>query len=358
MPLTVLSVAFPFAPVSPEAVGGAEKILSDLDQALVASGNNSLVVACDGSRPSGTLFSVPSPRCEVLEEADKRWCRYQVQAAIERAMASRRVDLIHMHGLDFCEYDLPATIPMVVTLHLPVSWYRPGIWSKYASRAQFCCVSESQRRSCPPELNSCCVIENGVTLPPARRPKPKEDFALVIGRICPEKNAHAALEAGTRAGTQVVLAGQAFPYREHRRYLQEIIEPVLHDKRADVRHTYVGPLSSPQKQDLLAQAKCLLHPTLAPETSSLVAMEALAAGTPVIAYRSGALPEIVEPGLTGFLVDDVDEMAEAIRHVRKLSPQACRDAAERRFSKERMVQRYFELYNSLLQRKVHESRYA
>jgi glycosyltransferase involved in cell wall biosynthesis len=166
-----------------------------------------------------------------------------------------------------------------------------------------------------------------------------------MGRICPEKNAHAALEAGTLAGTRVLLAGQVFPYGEHRQYFNEKIEPLLQGG-----HTFLGPVSAEAKHDLLARAKCLLHPTLAPETSSLAAMEAMAAGTPVIAYRSGALPEIVEDGVTGFLVGSVEEMAGAIRSVGAISPAACRSAAERRFSKERMAHQYFELYNSLVQR--------
>ncbi len=101
-----------------------------------------------------------------------------------------------------------------------------------------------------------------------------------------------------------------------------------------------------------------MHPTLAPETSSLVAMEALAAGTPVIAYRSGALPEIVEDGVTGFLVDDVTQMAEAMRAVHTLSPEACRRAAEVRFSEERMVAGYFQLYDKLLAGSAAQKLYA
>ena len=99
---------------------------------------------------------------------------------------------------------------------------------------------------------------------------------------------------------------------------------------------------------MLARAKCLLHPTLAPESSSLVAMEALAAGTPVIAYRSGALPEIVADGVTGFLVNDVDSMVEAIGKVHTISRAACHDAAKRRFSKQRMIEQYFKLYNEII----------
>jgi glycosyltransferase involved in cell wall biosynthesis len=166
-----------------------------------------------------------------------------------------------------------------------------------------------------------------------------------MGRICPEKNQHAALEAGTRAGLPVYLAGQVFPYREHREYFESCIHPLLLEPTAE--HRFLGPLTAQCKQELLARARCLLHPTLAPETSSLVAMEALASGTPVIAYRSGALPQIVDHGRTGFVVESVDAMAAAIAEVVHISPTECRAAAEQRFSRERMVAGYFDLYRKL-----------
>ncbi len=347
MPMTVLSIAFPFSPVSPEAVGGAEQILSALDEALCAAGHTSLVVACEGSRVAGELFSFPLPEGEVFDEPAKASCRRRVQAMIDRVLLSRQVDLIHMHGLDFGSYAIPAAIPVLVTLHMPTDWYQPECWSRFGAHAQFCCVSQTQRRSCGPGMRRVCVIENGVALPPLPAQIPKGDFALVMGRICPEKNAAAALEAGTLARTRVLIAGQAFAYSEHLQYLRNNIEPLLHSARGDLNHAFLGPLACAQRQELLAQAKCLLHPTLAPETSSLVAMEAMAAGTPVIAYRSGALPEIVEDGVTGFLVDTVEEMAAAIAQMHTLSPAACRLAAERRFSRERMVARYFELYEAM-----------
>ena len=348
MPLTVLSIAFPFAPVGADAVGGAEQILGELDQALVAAGARSLVVACEASRPAGELFPVPLPRSAVLGEGDKAWCRAQLQTAMERALAAHGVDLIHMHGLDFYDYRLPPAIPVLVTLHMPLAWYPPGIWSRYSGKVQFCCVSPSQRRSGPPGFPACAVVENGVPLQPHVPSVRRAEFAVVMGRICPEKNAHDALEAGTEAGLRVLLAGHAFPYREHQQYLQEEILPRLHPAKDGVVHTWLGPLPRAQRQKLLAQARCLLHPTLAPETSSLVAMEALAAGTPVIAYPSGALPEIIEEGVTGYLVSNREEMAAAIRKVHTISSAACRRAAEQRFDRRRMIDGYFALYQQML----------
>jgi glycosyltransferase involved in cell wall biosynthesis len=343
--LTVLSVAFPFAPVGPCGVGGAERILAELDAALVAAGHRSLVVACAGSLVAGELFAAPMPERALVSESDRNWHRWRFQAAIDRALSKHKVDLIHMHGMDFDQHVLPPGIPMLVTLHVPCEWHRPEVLEAYAGRVQFQAVSAFQRRSTPKLLGDIPVIENGVGLPAIRLDRERDDFALALGRICPEKNLHEALAAGTKAGTRVLIGGHVFPYREHSDYFEDKVQPLLNGE--PVAHRFLGALETERRQRLLARAKCLLHPTLAPETSSLVAMEALAVGTPVIAYRSGALPEIVEDGVTGFLVDNVDEMADAIGRVHEIRPENCRAAAEKRFSRDRMTREYLDLYAAM-----------
>jgi glycosyltransferase involved in cell wall biosynthesis len=284
------------------------------------------------------------------------WWRKQRQASLERILSRRQVDLIHMHGLDFYEYKLPGNVPVLVTLHLPVSWYPKEIWGRYAGMVRFQCVSETQRLSCPAELRDAPVILNGVA-PPASLEK-KSDYAMTLGRICPEKNQHEALEAGYLAGVRVLVGGQVFPYQDHRTYFYKEVMPLLRQHGPMVQHEFLGPLAPLRKQELLARARCLLHPTLAPETSSLVAMEALAAGTPVIAYPSGALTEIVDEGVTGFLVRNVEEMAAAIARVREIRPENCRAAARERFSREQMIQGYFQLYAEMTRGRVPERQYA
>jgi len=165
---------------------------------------------------------------------------------------------------------------------------------------------------------------------------------LSLGRICPEKNVHVALEAGRRAGCPVLLGGQVFPYEAHQRYFRERVLPQLDGERR-----FIGPLPFRRKRLLLGAARCLLLPTLAPETSSLVAMEALACGTPVVAFPSGALPELVEDGVTGFLVGSAAEMAEAIEACDRIDPERCRAVARERFSLERMIAGYFDAYRQL-----------
>jgi glycosyltransferase involved in cell wall biosynthesis len=332
--------------VGPYGVGGAEQILSELDAALVAEGQRSLVAACAGSLVAGELFPAPMPERALINESDRRWYRWRFQEAIDRAFSKYKVDLIHMHGMDFDEHVLPPGIPTLVTLHAPFARYRPEAWARHSGITHFQCVSETQRLSRPSALSEVSVIGNGVPLPDNDIHRKREEFAVTIGRICPEKNVHEALEAGTLAATRVLVGGHLFRFQEHGEYFHNRIEPLLGQE--GMKHSYLGPLEAGRRQRLLARARCLLQPSLAPEVSSLVAMEALAAGTPVIAYRSGAFTEIVEDGVTGFLVDNIAEMAEAIRNVDRISHEACRASAEQRFSRDRMVRHYFDLYGALL----------
>src|SRR5579875_1459661 len=124
----------------------------------------------------------------------------------------------------------------------------------------------------------------------------------------------------------MVVAGPVHPFQDHEMYFRNKVQPLFDSERR-----YAGAVGLPEKIDLLAEAICVLIPSLVEETSSLVAMEAAASGTPVISCHSGALPEIVEHGLTGFVVDSQDRMADAVQHVGEISPEICRERAKVRF---------------------------
>jgi glycosyltransferase involved in cell wall biosynthesis len=258
-------------------------------------------------------------------------------------MASHPVDLVHMHGIDFKEYLPPAgAAPVLVTLHLPPSWYRPEMFNAARHDVHLHCVSRSQHRACPASARLLPEIENGVPVRALDCRCRKSRVAVSLGRICPEKNVHVALEAGHRAGVAVFLAGQVFPYEAHERYFREQVAP-----RLDRKRRFIGAVQFRRKRRLLSAARCLLLPSLAPETSSLVAMEALACGTPVVAFPSGAVPEIVEHGVTGFIVRNAAEMAEAIEACDEIDPDRCRAVARERFALEVMVSKYFDVYKQL-----------
>ncbi|MBW3623947.1 MAG: glycosyltransferase family 4 protein [Armatimonadetes bacterium] len=341
MSLTVLSVAYPFAPVGTGAVGGAEQILTHLDHALVREGHRSLVVACEGSESAGTLIPTPAPPGVITDEV-KAEIQHQHRRNVERALERWPVDVIHMHGIDFHEYLPPPGVPALVTLHLPPDWYPDEVYRLDRPDTYLHCVSASQRRRCPPGVDLLPEIENGVPLDDLYARHAKRNFAFTMGRICPEKNFHTALDAGKRVGVPVLLAGEVFPYEWHMQYFREEIEP-----RLDHQRRFIGPVGLARKRRLLTAARCLLQPSLAPETSSLVAIESLACGTPVIAFPSGALPDIIEHGKTGFIVQSMEEMADAIQAAGEIDPETCREVARERFSLERMVERYFDAYRQI-----------
>jgi glycosyltransferase involved in cell wall biosynthesis len=342
-PLTILNVAYPLAPVGPDAVGGAEQILTAIDRALVDAGHRSLVIACAGSTTAGTLLAVPREG-GVLDDAARQRAFAAHRVAISAALEQFPIDLVHLHGIDFASY-LPEHAPTLVTLHLPLDWYDAALFREPRPRLWFHGVSEAQHRTAPHGATLMPPIPNGVDTARLEAHHAKRCFALNLGRICAEKGVHLALDAAKRAGRPLLIGGEVFRYDAHRRYFDEEVAP-----RLDHLRRYLGPLGFRRKRRLLAGARCLLVPSLAAETSSLVTMEALACGTPVIAFPRGAIPEIVEHGRTGFLVRDVAEMAEAIEAAGTIDPEACRAAARARHGIEVMNRRYLDLYHSLARR--------
>ena len=346
MTQTILSVAYPLTEVGPDAVGGSEQILTLLDRTITKAGHRSLVIAAEGSKVHGTL--IPAPRNKgILDNAVRDWGRRVHRQLIKETLAKYQVDLVHMHSLDFHCYLPPERVPVLATLHLPPTWYPDSIFKLNRKGFHMNCVSRSQNQTCPWSRNLLPPVSNGVDLERLGGNLRKRNFALAMGRICPEKGYHFALDAAREAGIDMLLAGEVFPYAEHLDYFNREITP-----RLDRERRYVGPLGFVKKRRLLSQAKCLIIPSTVAETSSLVAMEALACGTPVVAFRSGALPEIIEHGKTGLVVSDVGELANALRNVESIDPQTCREAARARFSCQRMGARYLELYSQLTHKEV------
>jgi glycosyltransferase involved in cell wall biosynthesis len=264
---------------------------------------------------------------------------------IDKALRERPVDVVHCRGLDFAEYLPPPGVPVLVTLHLPVDHYAGETLSACRPGRYFNCVSGSQRRCFPDSDAMLPEIPNGVPVAELQARHGARKFAIVLGWICPEKGFHHAIDAAALARTPLVIAGQVFPYEDHERYFAMEIEP-----RLGAMARYVGNLNFARKRRFLTAARCLLMPSLIAETSSLVAMEAIACGTPVVAYPAGALPEIIDPGVTGFIVNNPQEMAEAIRAVDGIDPDRCRAVARRRFCQDRMVGAYFGYYRKLAAR--------
>src|SRR5581483_10689479 len=179
--------------------------------ALVRRGDNSIVIAAGGSEVRGTL--IPSPKAAGrLDEKTRAWGRQVHRELITRALEKFPVDLVHMHSLDFHHYIPEASVPVLATLHLPPDWYPKSIFKSRRPNFYLNCVSSTQQRSCPSCSYLLPHIHNGVDVTLLNRKAKKKKYVLTMGRICPEKGFHFALEAARLAHYRLVLAGQIFPY--------------------------------------------------------------------------------------------------------------------------------------------------
>lgn len=339
MRLTVLNVAEVRAPVGLESADAREQLVAQLDAAVSSAQHRSLVLACEGSRVTGRLLSVPRP--EGTETAEVQTDRQaKVREVFDKTLRDGAVDVIHLHVQDIPAYLPPPGIPVLSTLHLPASCYAPCVFQLRRPRTYLVCVSRAQRLACPPAMLLLPEIPNGVELGQFSGGGKRHRFVVAVGSLYPEHGFHLALAACLRAEVPLLLAGD-LPETEERYFRQQILP------RLDATRRYVGPVDAAKRRRLLAAARCVLIPSLTNQTSSLLALEALASGTPVIGFPSGILPEVVEHGQTGFLVTNEEEMAAAIAQADTLDALVCRRAAENRFDVRRTCRQYLQWYKML-----------
>jgi glycosyltransferase involved in cell wall biosynthesis len=339
--LTILNVAYPLLPVSCNSCGGAEQILWQLEAAITQAGHRSLVIAAEGSRVTGTLFAVPAQSGYLSEETIAA-AQAHHRTAIQAVLCTYPVDVVHMHGVDFDRYLPQAGAPVLVTLHCPPQWYAHAALKPRRARTYFNAVSARQHHLLAGVSGLLSPIENGVSVGIPAAPCTDRRYALVLGRIAPEKGIHIAIDAARAAHVPLVIAGEVHAYREHQRYYDTEIAPRLDDERR-----WIGSVGFHEKVELLAGARCLLVCSTVEETSSLAAREALAAGTPVVAFARGALPDTVDDGVTGWLVHNADQLPDAIRRASGIDPEVCRRTARSRFDARTMTAAYLQLYSSL-----------
>lgn len=346
--LRILYVAYPLLPVSDESCGGAEQMLCTLERETACRGQRTSVAACDGSRVSGELLAT-GRAASGTDQFEKREAEHTVRILEYVTDCERRgepFDLVHDKSGHFWQHAQEINLPILATLHLPRSFYPDALFAASATNLFFNCVSESQAQTFAGLNNLLGVARNGIAVERFPFTSEKAGYLLWLGRICEEKGTHIAIEVASRAGLPLIIAGQVYPFSYHEQYYKRAVRP--HLDGALVRFIETPTFES--KLELLSRARALLVPSLVAETSSLVAMEAMACGTPVIGFRRGGIPEVVEDGVTGFTVDTADEMAAAVMQVRSIDLRTCRRHVEANFSAARMADEYERLYEEVLAR--------
>jgi glycosyltransferase involved in cell wall biosynthesis len=339
-PLRILYIAYPLLPVSDTSAGGAEQMLWTLEREMHRRGHETTVAACAGSSVSGKLVAtgeVPSSP-DTFERRDR-----EHHQAIRKLLKSASFDLIHDKSGSFFGHANDIPQPILATLHLPRHFYGNLNWQTLPSGVRLNCVSSSQAQTFAnvPNVKGC--VANGIALERFPFRTEKDGSLLWVGRICEEKAPHLAIKAARRSGRPLILAGHVYPFRYHQEYFAREVEPYL---GANIE--FVDTPSFEQKIELLSAASALLVPSLVDETSSLVAIEAMACGTPVIAFSRGALTEVVDHQRTGYVVTNVDGILGALNFLDRIRPEDCRAHVEQKFSSTRMADDYLALYERIL----------
>jgi glycosyltransferase involved in cell wall biosynthesis len=328
------------APISwrtpPRHYGPWELVTSLLTEALVARGVDVTLFATKDSRTAGKLAGVcPQPYSEDPAIDAKAWEMLHVAHVFERA---GEFDLIHNQA-DFVPLAFSRLVetPVVTTIHGFSSPRILPIFKAYEDRVHYVAISDADRHA---DLRYAATIHHGIRLEDFVFDPRGSDDLLFFGRIHPDKGAGEAIAAARQAGRRLVMAGIV----QDQHYHDEHVTPALDDRSV----VYRGPVGGADRKNILGSARALLHLVNFDEPFGLSVVEALASGTPVIATNRGSMPELIDHGVTGFLVDSVDEAVDAIGRIGEIDRAACRAAVSARFTVDRMADRYQALYRSLL----------
>lgn len=329
--------------VPPKKYGGTERMVHALTEELVARGHDVTLFASGDSQTSAKLESV-YPRA--LREAKVKdlygtntWTLLNMGLAYDM---QDEFDIIHDHlaPLSLTAANL-ATTPVVMTMHGAFSVDNRKLFQTLRT-PYIVTISESQMYSLP-DLNHAGTVHNG--LPMEHYPFGGEmgDYLLFVGRISAEKGVHFAVEAAIELDLPLVIAAKLDAYDLP--YFREYIEPHLSE-----RIKWIGEVDEEGRNKLLANARCFLHPVTWREPFGLTLIEAMACGCPVVAFDKGSIPEIVNTGVTGYVVQDLETMIEAINNIGAIDRKACRDHALTHFSAKRMADGYEAVYRKILEK--------
>ncbi len=344
--MRIAQVAPLFESVPPKAYGGTERVVSWLTEELVRLGHDVTLFASGDSNTSATLVST----CEKALWQDPRSNEslplhvLQMEQVLSR---SAEFDVVHFHG-DFIHFPLlrRVRVPSLTTLHGSLNLVDHAPLFAEFPDVPLISISDAQRRLVPNGAFY-ATVHHGMPLDLHRFDARGGDYLAFLGRVSPQKGIDTAIRIALESGLHLKIAARIYP--EERAYFAEVIAPML--AGAGPRVEFVGEVAGAEKDAFLGGARALLFPIVWPEPFGLVMIEALASGTPVIAFNRGSVPEVIDHGETGFIVDSAEQAVAAVKSIDRIDRAACRSAFERRFDVTRMARDYVDVYQALGERR-------
>jgi glycosyltransferase involved in cell wall biosynthesis len=333
--------------VPPHGYGGTERVIANLTEELVRLGHEVTLFASGDSRTTARLVA-PLPKA-LHFDPDIDATAYHVAMLNEVYARADEFDIIHSHldylTLPFIASSTTPPTPTVVTLHGRVDLPEFQYVLRSAPAARYVAISDAQRARLP-DINWVGTVHHGVDVD--RFPFTPEPgrYLVFVGRISPEKGPERAIRIARMAGIPLKIAAAVNP--KDRAYFEEVVRPLLDDPLVE----FLGPLDEERKCCLMRDALALLLPITWPEPFGMVYIEALACGTPVLTCPRGAAPELLVDGLTGYLAEEDEALAQAARQVHRISRSECRQHVRRHFTARRMALAYTAIYQQMIRERA------
>jgi glycosyltransferase involved in cell wall biosynthesis len=350
--MRIAQVAPLFESVPPKLYGGTERVVSYLTEELVQCGHEVTLFASGDSQTAGRL--VPGCARALWRDPDCRESLPHHLRQLEQVFDDEsRFDVIHFHG-EYLHFPFlrRQPCPSVTTLHSRL--HAPDLQPFFSGYAELplISISDSQRRPIP-DANWLATVYHGIPRNLHTFRNTPEDYLAFLGRVSPEKRLDRAIAVARGAGMKLKIAAKIYP--EENDFYHQTIEPLIRQCGSSVE--FIGEVGGRDKDEFLGNAVALLFPIDWAEPFGLVMIEALACGTPVIAWRNGSVPEIIDHGVTGYIVDSIEDAVDAVERVTWLERRACRAIFERRFDAARMTSDYLRVYQQVLHTAADEVRF-
>jgi glycosyltransferase involved in cell wall biosynthesis len=319
----------------PRKYGPWEQVASNIAEGLIEKGIDVTLFATGDSLTKGKLeYICERPYFEDNELDPKVWECLHISNLMEQA---HKFDLIH-NNFDFLPltYSRLIRAPMVTTIHGFSSPKILAVYKKYNSNNHYISISESDRN---PGLDYTATIYNGINTNEFTFNSQPKDYLLFFGRIHPEKGTHESIQIAKQAKRKLIISGLI----QHQEYFETMIKPNINN---DI--VYIGNSGPSERDKLMGEAFALLHPISFEEPFGLSVAESMMCGTPVIAFNKGSMPELIRDRKTGFLVDTINQAVKAVNEIKSIDRKYCREYALSKFSREKMVEGYLEVYRRVL----------